>query len=80
MWRGWLTGLRGHGINAGTLILKLLLKPLNLPLQTQYVLLLGGQRIIQRAHCVLNKRDLRLDRCNVTHRPTSQTSYLWVLV
>jgi hypothetical protein len=62
MWRGRLTGLRGHGINAGILILKLLLEPLNLPLQAQYVLLLGGQSIIQRPHRVLNKRDLRLYR------------------
>jgi hypothetical protein len=62
MWRGRLTGLRGHGINAVILILKLLLEPLNLPLQAQYVLLLGGQSIIQRPHRVLNKRDLRLYR------------------
>jgi hypothetical protein len=45
----------------------LLLKTIDLTLQTQYMLLLGSQSVIQCLHRVLNKRDLRLQRRDVTH-------------
>ena len=60
-------GICGHLIEAGALVLELLLKPIDLPLQTQYVLLLGSQSLIERLHRVLNKRDLRLKCRYVPH-------------
>ena len=42
MWWGRLVGLCGHLVNAGALILKLLLKAIDLALKAQDVLLLGG--------------------------------------
>ena len=67
MWRRRLAALCGHLINASALVLKLLLETINLPLKAQYVLLLGSQSVIQCLHRVLNKRDLRLQRRDVTH-------------
>ena len=67
MWRRRLAGLCGHLVNAGALILKLLLKAIDLALKAQDVLLLGGQSVIQCLYRVLNKRDLRLQRRVVTH-------------
>jgi len=53
-------GLCRHLVYTGALVLKLLLKTVDLALQTQYVLLLGSQSVIQRLHRVLNERDLGL--------------------
>jgi hypothetical protein len=67
MRRERLAALCGHLVNAGALILKLLLKTINLALKTQYMLLLGSQSVIQCLHRVFHKRNLRLQRRDVTH-------------
>ncbi len=67
MWRGWFIGVCRHLVNAGALVLKLLLQPVDLALQTQYVLLLRSQSVIQRLHSVLYERDLGLQRSYVSH-------------
>ena len=60
-------GICYHLVNTDALVLELLLKKVDLPLQTQYVLLLGSQSLIQRLHGVLNERDLSLQRSCVSH-------------
>ena len=67
MWRGWFIGVCRHLVNAGALVLKLLLQPVDLALQTQYVLLLRSKSVIQRLHSVLYERDLGLQRSYVSH-------------
>ena len=67
MWRGWFIGVCRHLVNAGTLVPKLLLQPVDLALQTQYVLLLRSQSVIQRLDSVLYERDLSLQRSYVSH-------------
>ena len=67
MWRGWFIGVCRHLVNAGALVLKLLLQPVDLALQTQYVLLLRSQSVIQRLHSVLYERNLNLQRSYVSH-------------
>ena len=62
-----LVGLCGHLVNPDALVLKLLLKTIDLALKAQYVLLLGSQSVIQCLHCILNKCDLRLQRRDVSH-------------
>ena len=46
MRRGRFAGLCGHLIEAGALVLELLLKAVDLALQTQYILLLSSQSLI----------------------------------
>jgi hypothetical protein len=46
MRRGRFAGVCGHLIEAGAVVLKLLLKAVDLALQTQYVLLLSSQRLV----------------------------------
>ena len=67
MWRGWFVGVCHHLVNAGTLVLKLLLQSVDLALQTQYVLLLSSKSVIQRLHRVLHECDLSLQRSYVSH-------------
>ena len=67
MWRGWFVGVCHHLVNTGALVLKLLLQSVDLALQTQYVLLLSSQSVIQRLHRVLYERDLSLQRSYVSH-------------
>ena len=66
MWRGWFIGVCRHLVNAGALVLKLLLQPVDLALQTQYVLLLHSQSVIQHLHSILCERDLGLQRSYVS--------------
>ena len=67
MWRGWFSGVCRYLVNAGALVLKLLLQAVDLALQTQYVLLLRSQSVIQRLHSVLYERNLNLQRNYVSH-------------
>ena len=60
-------GLCRHLVNTGALVVKLLLKTADLALQTQHVLLLGSQSVVQRLHRLLNERDLGLQRSYVPH-------------
>jgi hypothetical protein len=46
MRRGRFAGVCGHLIEAGALVLELLLKAVDLALQTQYMLLLNSQSLI----------------------------------
>ena len=67
MWRGWFITVCRHLVNAGAPVPKLLLQPVDLALQTQYVLLLSSQGVIQRLCRVLYERDLSLQRSYVSH-------------
>ena len=80
MRRRCFTGVCGHLVNARALVLKLLLKAIDLALKAQYVLLLGSQGVVQRLYRVLNERDLRFQRCFIPHWLTSKVDDLRVLV
>ena len=73
-------GCSRHLVDTDALVLKLLLKTVDLALQTQYVLLLGSQSVIQRLYRVLNERDLGLQRSYVPQLLTPQAKHLRVLL